>query len=340
MRYLAAALLIALGSVSSLAGADNAAAVEAAITQIRSGKPIAPADLTTIEEGVKSAASANPNDERVRYAIALIDRAKGERKAAKDSMEALVKQSPAVAEYHATYGTLCFETINDAGTFEKMGLASTGRAEYEKAIELNSSLIEPRVGLGKFFLMAPGYAGGSYRKAEDQANALIAIPEGKGEVYGRSLLADIYADKGDWAKVEEQYRLAESVTGSNANPSAAMRGYAQALLNKKKDPAAALVVLERYQSIAAPDDARPWYLTGEAKKALGDDEGAIAGYAKAIAIDPASKNSRFSLAELLEKTKKYTEAAVQYKDFATRFPADSRAETASQAAARCETKAK
>lgn len=338
LLFTTAALVLA-ASGSCLADVGDPAAIEGVITQFRAMRQIAPADLATIETNVTAAIAARPEDERVRYAKALLDRAKGDRKAAKASIEALVKQSPDVAEYRATHGTLCFEVINDAGIFEKMNIASTGRSEYEKAIALDAALIEPRIGLTRFYLNAPGYAGGSYKKAEEQANALLAIPDGKGEFFGRTLLADIYADQGEWTKVEEQFQLAESSKNPAANPAAAMRGYAQILLNKKKDPAAALIVLDRCRA-AAPDDAVAWFLTGEAKKALGDDDGAIAAYTKAVALKPDALSSRFALAELLEKKKQYAEAAKHYREFASRFPADSRAQGATTAAARCEKKAK
>lgn len=333
------AVLILTPSGRCRADVGDPAAIEGVITQFRAMKPIPPADLATIQSNVDAAIADRPADERVRYAKALLDRAKGDRKAAKTSIEALVKQSPNVAEYRSTHGTLCFEVINDAGMFEKMNIASTGRSEYEKAIALDGALIEPRIGLTRFYLNAPGYAGGSYKKAEEQANALLAIPEGKGEFFGRTLLADIYADQGEWTKVEEQFKLAESSKNPAANPSAAMRGYAQILLNKKKDPAAALVVLERAQSATA-DDATVWFLTGEAKRSLGDEQGAIAAYSKAIELKPDAVSSRFALAELLEKQKRYADASVHYREFASRFPADPRAQAATTAAARCEKKAK
>jgi len=344
MRSIAAALFFAVAlytpAAACRADAGDQASIESVITQFRSTRSLPATDLAGIEATVGAALANRPEDERVIYAKALLDRAKGDRKAAKKSVEALVKQSPSVAEYRATHGTLCFEVINDAGMFEKMNLATTGRAEYEKAIALDSSLVEPRIGLARFYLMAPGYAGGSYRKAEEQATLLLALPEGKGEFFGRSLLADIYADKGEWAKVEEQFQLAETSTSLSANPQAAMRGYAQILLKKKKDPAAALVILERYQAKAAPDDASVWFLTGEAKKALGDDQGAIAAYTQAIEIQADAMTARITLAELLEKSKRYEEAAVHYTEFASRFPADSRAASATTSAARCQNRAK
>lgn len=344
MRSIAVSLIAAglLLVARSAAGADDgdAAEIEAVIATYRAARPITSEGRAKIEENVQAAAAARPTDARVRYAKALLDRSKGDRKAAKQSIETLVKEYPDVAEYRATHGTLCFEVISDAGVFEKMGLASTGRSEYEEAIALDPTLIEPRIGLTRFYLSAPGYAGGSYKRAEEQANELVNLPGGKGEFFGRSLLADIYAEKGEWKKVEEQFELAESSKNPAANPSAAMRGYAMILLNKKKDPGAALVVIERYQKIAAPDDAAPWYLAGEVGRATGDTPGAIEAYSRAIEIDPGAINSRFALAQSLEKNMDYAQASAQYRAFATRFPADPRAGEATKSAGRCDKLAK
>ena len=336
MRPLLLFLCCLACTAASLAGGTGA--LDQTIARLRSQTPVATSEKQEIEAAVSAALSADPADPRAKYARALLDRSNGNAKTAKEAVEALAKAYPERAEYHATLGTLCFESINDAGTFEKMSLASKGRAEYEKAIELDPNLVEPYVGLGRFYRMAPGYAGGSYKKAEEQARLLIAIPEGKGELFGRSLLADIYADKGQWELVQEQYQLAEKAPG--ATTGYAFRAYATALLNKKKDPAAALVVLEKYQAVASPDDASPWYLTAEAKRALGKLDDAIAMYNKVLTINAAAVNSRYSLAETLEKVGRFGDAATQYKEFASRFPSDPRAAKATEAAARCQGKAK
>lgn len=333
MRHVRVAGLILAVAVSGWSLAhDGSSAAEAAITQLRSGKTVTTSDLEAIEKSLPAAS----DDDRVVYARILLLRAKGERKQAKTQIDELAKSKPDVAIYQATLGTLCFETISDAGMFEKMSLASAGRKAYERAIELDSSLIEPRMGLARFYMQAPGYAGGSIKKAEEQASALVALPEGKGELYGRLLLADIAAEKSDWTAMTEQFELAENLKGAAANPTNAYRTHAATLLNKKKDPSAALVVIERYKAVAAPDDASVWYLTGEAKRATGDEAGAIDAFAKAVELSPQAINSRWNLAELLEKAGRYDEAAVNYREFAKRNPTDARAAKATEAAARCE----
>ncbi len=336
-RAVATVLIVAFSSLPSVF-ADGHLNLDAAVALLRQGKQLTPEQLKEIQSLLEVAEKSGAPAASAKYAQVLLDRSNGKRVEARKAAERLAKDNPMNAEYHATYGTLCFETIGDAGLLEKSSLASKGRAEYEKAIELDPLLIEPRVGLGRFYLMAPGYAGGSSKKAEEQARGLIALPEGKGEFAGRTLLADIYADKSDWEKMEKEYEVLEAAGGDNV--AAAMRAHAQSLLNKKKDPKAALVVLERYQRAAAPDDASPWYLTAEARRALGEIDGAVAGYEKAIQINPAALNSRYALAELLEKAGKYAEAADQYREFVKRFPSDGRASKASEAAERCSKKAK
>lgn len=312
--------------------------VEIVIEMLRNTRPLT---VEVLAEAEKQFAALNaPESDRTKYAQALIDRAKGDAKKAKATLEILTKEHPKVAEYQATYGTLCFDVINDAGMFEKMSIASSGRAAYEAAIKLDPSMVEPRIGLARFFLNAPGYAGGSTRKAEEQANAIIGLPDGKGEMSGRTLLADIYASQGEWDKMTEQYQLAEKAPGAETNATTARRANALALLNKKKDPKAALVVIERYQRLAAPDDASPYFLTGEAQRALGNDSEAIIAYSRAVELSPVAMNSRFALAELLEKNKRYGEASTQYGEFAKRFPEDPRAAGAIKSAAKCAQKAK
>lgn len=333
------------GSTRVDAPAITATTPDAALALLHEGKA-KPEQLDGLESVLKAASQSEPANATWKLGLALIDRARGKRVEARNALEPLVASDPNNAKVQMWYGLLCFETVQQAGTFEQASLASSGRAACEKAIELDSSLIAPRVALVQFFVHAPGLFGGSYKKATQHAQALIDLPDGKGELMGRFLMAFIYGHKEDWKAMEEQYDLAEKAAEKKPESDrldaqrSVLLSRGNALLNQKKDPKAALVVLERYRAIAAPDDATVWFYTGEVKKALKDRPGAIEAYAKAIEISPAAASSRYALATLLEEDKKFADAATHYEEFAKRFPTDSRAAKATASAKACRERAK
>lgn len=305
-----------------------------------------PEQLDSLESTLKAASQSEPANANWKLGLALVDRARGKRVEARKALESLVEAETKNAKVQMWYGLLCFETVQQAGTFEQASLASSGRAACEKAIELDSSLIAPRVALVQFFVQAPGLFGGSYKKATQHAQALIDLPEGKGELTGRFQMAFIFGHKEDWKSMEEQYDLAEKAAEKKPESErldaqrSVLRTRGNALLNQKKDPKAALAVLERYRAIAAPDDATVWFYTGEVKKALKDRPAAIEAYTKALEINPAAASSRLFLAQMLEEDKKFAEAATHYEEFAKRFPNDGRAAKATASGKACRERAK
>jgi tetratricopeptide (TPR) repeat protein len=334
-----------LGALRLDAPAITATTPDAALTLLHEGKA-KPEQLDGLESVLKTASQSEPANANWKLGLALIDRARGKRVEARTALEPLVASDPSNAKVQMWYGLLCFETVQQAGTFEQASLASSGRAACEKAIELDSSLIAPHVALVQFFVQAPGLFGGSYKKATQHAQALIDMPEGKGELMGRFQMAFIYGHKEEWKAMEEQYDLAEKAAEKKPESErtdamrSVLRSRGNAILNQKKDPKAALVVLDKYRAIAATDDATVWFYTGEAKKALKDRPGAIEAYAKAIEINPAAASSRFALATLLEEDKKFADAATHYEEFAKRFPSDSRAAKATASGKACRERAK
>lgn len=319
-------------------------AADAALSLLHEGTA-KPEQIDQLETVLKAASQSEPANTNWKLGLALIDRARGKRVEARNALEPLIKSNANNAKVQMWYGLLCFETVQQAGTFEQASLASSGRAACEKAIELDSSLIAPRVALVQFFVQAPGLFGGSYKKATQHAQALIDLPEAKGELTGRLQMAFINGHKEDWKAMEQQFALAEKAAENRPEPDrtdalrSVLRSRAGALLNQKKDPKAALAVLEKLRPIAAADDASAWHFTGEAKRSLKDNAGAIEAYTKALAINPAAMNSRLALAKLLEDDRKFADAAGHYEEFARRFPGDSRASGASASARACRDRA-
>lgn len=74
------------------------------------------------------------------------------------------------------------------GALKKLGIVKKVRKSFELAVNLDSDNIRARNGLAQFYLMAPGIAGGSKKKALKQAQAIFAIDKER----GYPILAEVY----------------------------------------------------------------------------------------------------------------------------------------------------
>jgi tetratricopeptide (TPR) repeat protein len=80
-----------------------------------------------------------------------------------------VEQNPKSADAHYWLANAYGSQAQKAGLFGAASLASKTHAEFEKAVELDPNHVQARFGLVEFFAMAPGFMGGSFDKAFEQA---------------------------------------------------------------------------------------------------------------------------------------------------------------------------
>lgn len=252
----------------------------------------------------------------------------------KEALERLQKAAgldPSKAEYQVWFANACFDRIDDVNMFSKMSLASDGKKAYEKAIALDPGCVEAYVGLSQFYLQAPSIAGGSVDKAKAQGNALLAIPDHKGEFQGRLVLAGVAAQQEKWDEMSRQYTLAESAGGAGADPVTAMRTQAWQLLNKKKDAKAAEPVVERYLKVAKPDDYTARFLDAEIKRATGRCADALPRYDEILAKVDSARGSRWGAAVCHDTLGEKDAAKREYQEYVKRFPDDARTKEAKAA---------
>lgn len=300
-------------------------------------------ELAEARRLLESAAAAEPASAKWLFGLAHLmrletafagDDAPAKRKETKERFEKLVEHEPGVADYQYWLGDTIFEMIDDVGFLSKASLASKGRAAFETAIEIDPSHVAAHYALGVFYSQAPGIAGGSTPKAKAQGEALLKLPGGRGEYWGRMLLAEIAAGSEDWAEMSRQYAAAETARGDGADVTSALQSHILRLLSEKKDPAAALPVIARLRSVAKPDDTAKDFFEGEARRQLGQCAEAVAAYEKVLVKTPAARNTRFGIAECQEKLGNHAEARKHYEEFARQFPKDDRASKARDAANR------
>ncbi len=318
----------------------TAAKADAAAEPITQSTPTAEAIVALLEQGdgftsddqrteaeavVRAAAAREPKVSRWRFGLAMFQRLHGEKIAARDALRTLAESEPKVAAYQFWYGSAIFESMSEMGAFSQMTWNGTGRAALQDAAVLDPDNPFYRFGLAQYYINAPGIAGGSYAKAAEQAQAMLALPDGHGEFMARMTLGSIAASKEDWPEVDRQFTLAEVARGFATSRENALQSYAQVLLMRKKDPDAALPIIERLAQVAKPDSTAPHYYLGLARQQKKDYPAAINAFEKVLSLAPEAKNTRFALAQCYQALGNNADALVHFEEFATRFPKDAKA---------------
>ncbi len=331
-------LAIGRGAVTPVSAADLTpdAAYALVVRKPMSRDPLPkPDELAAARKVLEAQAGREPKAARWTYALAHVataeaeqaqgDAAKAKRKEALERFEHAAELQPGDADGQVWLANASFDRVDDVGMTSKMSLASQGRKAFEKAIVLDPNQVAARIGLSQFYLGAPGIAGGSIEKAKEQANALLALPDKRGEFQGRMVLANIAVHDEKWDEMSRQLTAAETASGEGADPAAAMRSHVVYLMNRKKDPQAALPVAEHYVKAAAPDDLAALFLDGEVKRQLGQCADALVRYDQVIAKRAEARGSRWGSAVCHEQLGQKDAARRDYEEYARRFPDDAHA---------------
>ncbi|RTL46994.1 MAG: hypothetical protein EKK53_01300 [Burkholderiales bacterium] len=147
-------------------------------------------------------AKVQPDDDQAAVALAMAavdDNDAARLEAAVPALQACVDKRPQAACSYAL-GRVYGQQAMTASVFKMPGLASKTKEQFVKAVELDPTLYEARVGLTQFYLMAPGFAGGSVPKAKELAvEAQARQPE-----HAKLLRALLAMNDKDWGAAERE----------------------------------------------------------------------------------------------------------------------------------------
>ncbi|MFN0098521.1 MAG: tetratricopeptide repeat protein [Gemmatimonadaceae bacterium] len=101
---------------------------------------------------------------------------------AESQFEKAIAAEPKVGLYHLWLGNAVGQQASTASKVKQPFMARRIRAEFEKAIELDSTLIDARDGLIQFYLQAPGFMGGSPAKAREQQREIAKLDVVRGHL--------------------------------------------------------------------------------------------------------------------------------------------------------------
>lgn len=173
-----------------------------------------------LARAAQARAKAQPDDDQAAVALALaaVDDNDGARlEAAVPALQACADKRPqAVCSY--ALGRVYGQQAMTASVFKMPGLATKTKEQFVKAVELDPQLFEARSGLTQFYLMAPGFAGGSVPKAKE----LAAEVQPRQPEQAKVLRAMLAMNDKDWAGAERE--LASARPGDDRTVARELRG--------------------------------------------------------------------------------------------------------------------
>jgi tetratricopeptide (TPR) repeat protein len=123
---------------------------------------------------------------------------------ATDWFEKAVKANDTSATYHYWLGASVGEQAQRASKLKQPFMARRIKSEFERAVQLDGRMIDPRMGLVNFYSMAPGVMGGSMDKAREQATEIGKM----NRMMGHRAMVRIAQREKDNAAMEREYRAA------------------------------------------------------------------------------------------------------------------------------------
>ncbi|GJG87159.1 hypothetical protein tb265_23400 [Gemmatimonadetes bacterium T265] len=193
----------------------------------------------------------------------------GQFEKASNEFERAVAADQASAAYHFQLGQAYGARAQHANIFKQAVLARKTKAEFDRAVQLDPDLIDARVGLVTFYLLAPGILGGSADKARREAQEIRVRNPYRGGI----AFAQIAGHENDLpAATRELDALTRQFPDSTAPYVALATGYAE-----RKLWTDAWDVADRFAR-ALPDAPVGLYLVGRLAAESGEqlDRGAAA----------------------------------------------------------------
>ncbi len=109
------------------------------------------------------------DDPQALFLLGRIAIAEGDSEQAAALLEKAIAKKPGVAEYHFYLGDAYGDLAQHASIFRQPGYATKTKNAFERAVALDPNYINARFALIDYFIIAPGFLGGSEEKAIKQA---------------------------------------------------------------------------------------------------------------------------------------------------------------------------
>ncbi len=310
--------------------AASMSAEELASALIDRSNSFMPEDKSAAESTLKSAMADDAHNATWPLALGILKMRQDEPADAKPYLEKAADLAPNDPDALNWYANALFSTINEASLFAKGRMAGQAKDMLIRAVEIDPGYVDARIALVEFYRNAPGIAGGSMKKAKENAEALLAYENGK--IHGHRLLATIAMQEDDWDTANEHIMIAAKKAATGEDRARLLMAHAYGLLTEKKDPAAALpMAFEAYEILGDKADFSTMYVYARALAETGDCATAIPLFERVLVLNEGAKTTRLLLAECLANEGQNAKAIAMYEEFLERFPKDGEAGKAKKA---------
>ena len=262
------------------------------------------------EAAFAALARADANDPTANHYLARLALRRGDDAAAAKLLERAVKAEPGVAEHHRWLGRAYAQAALHASLLRRASLAGRIRGAFERAVELDPRSVDARMDLLRFYVAAPGIAGGSVRKARTQAEEIARLDAVQGHI-ARGIVAE---KENDDRRAEREYRTALSIDESSAAPYYALG----AMYQREGRWTDAFEIYARLQQ-AHPSETDVLYQVGRTASNSGerleDGERALLRYLQVPTVEgtPLPASAHYRLGLIHERQGRLADAQQQFE---------------------------
>ena len=278
----------------------------------------------------ESSLQQNPQDAEAAAGMASLSLAEDQNKAGVDWAQKAIALAPTDALYQMLLGVAYGQYVRDVSIFGQLGIAYKVRDAFRQAVQLDPDNALARAGLAKYYILAPGIAGGSLNKANEQLAALdkldpvqaaaVRVTWAEHDKNQQQAEADlriaVKLDKtgdGDFwlgTFLLKQGRYADALVafqdgiGKNPDNSLNYYGVGQAAAQGKIQLQQGIQDLQKYLSMphdwlpGTPTYKQAHYQLGMLYAVAGDKANEKAQYVAALNLDPDYKQAKDALASV------------------------------------------
>ena len=259
----------------------------------------------------EAAVKANGKDAEAHYQLARVLLSQGNPDDAEDQIDEALELNELNARYHFLRGRILGDRAQKANIFKQGILAPKVKNAFLRAVELDPALVEARVGLFNYYIMAPGIMGGSEEEALKQANEVVKL----NFVRGQFLLATFYQRKKDFTQAEAEYK---KVIDADPQKTDGYKALGYFFISQKKFDQA-VAQFKKYGELDPKNpDAHDSY--GDALFAQEKFDEAIEKYNFALSLDKNFSPSIYQLGACYEKKGMNAKAIETYQWYLTVDP--------------------